>query len=63
METTKTIHQLLFRTIDNLDEETLADAAAVRQLLLQTARERTPYLYDAVCQQIEVLIAEYCQVN
>ena len=60
METTKTIQQLLFRTIDSLAPEAFADAEALRQLLMETARQHTPYLYDSVCQQIDMLIAEYC---
>jgi hypothetical protein len=60
METTKTIQQLLFRTIDSLAREAFADAEALRQLLMETAKQRTPYLYDSVCQQIDMLIAEYC---
>ena len=60
METTKSIHQLLFRTIDSLDPDVLSDAAQVRQLLIETAQTRIPYLYDAVCEQIEMLVGEYC---
>jgi hypothetical protein len=60
METTKNIHQLLFRTIDNLAPESFADTAAVRQLLLDTAQTRIPYLYESVCTQIEMLVSEYC---
>jgi hypothetical protein len=60
METTKRTHQLLFRTIDSLDPEALLNPAAVRQLLIETARTRIPYLYDAVCRQIEMLLSEYC---
>ena len=60
METTKTIQQLLFRTIDNLAPEAFANAEALRLLLMETAKQRTPYLYDSVCQQIDMLIAEYC---
>ena len=60
METTKTIQQLLFRTIDGLAPEAFADAEALRQLLMETAKQRTPYVYDSVCQQIDMLLAEYC---
>ena len=60
METTKSIHQLLFRTIDSLDPDALGHAATVRELLIDTAQTRIPYLYDAVCEQIEMLLAEYC---
>jgi hypothetical protein len=49
METTKTIQQLLFRTIDGLAPEAFAYAAALRQLLMETAKQHTPYLYDSVC--------------
>jgi hypothetical protein len=60
METTKTIQQVLFRTIDNLDRESLGDAGGVRELLIRTAQQLTPFLYAAVVQHIEVLVAEYC---
>jgi hypothetical protein len=60
MEITKNIQQLLFRTIDSLAPEAFADAEALRQLLMETAMQRTPYLYDPVCRQIDMLIAEYC---
>jgi hypothetical protein len=60
METTKSIHQLLFRTIDSLHREAFSNPAAVRELLLETAQTRLPYLYDAVCRHIEMLVEEYC---
>jgi hypothetical protein len=60
MEITKNIQHQLFRTIDSLAPAAFADAGALRQLLMETAKERTPYLYDSVCQQIDMLIAEYC---
>ena len=60
MEITKNIQQLLFRTIDSLAPEAFADVEALRKLLMETVKERTPYLYDSVCQQIDMLIAEYC---
>ena len=60
MEITKNIQQLLFRTIDSLAPSAFADAEALRKLLMETAKQRTPYLYDSVCQQIDMLIAEYC---
>jgi hypothetical protein len=60
MEVTKDIHQLLFRTVDSLAPEAFADAEAVRQLLIETAKQRKPYLYNSVCQHIDMLIAEYC---
>jgi hypothetical protein len=60
MEITKNIQHLLFRTIDRQAPAAFADAEALRQLLMETAKERTPYLYDSVCQQIDMLIAEYC---
>ncbi len=60
METTKNIQQLLFRSIDCLDPESFSDAVAVREYLMETALDQIPYLYDAVCDQIDMLVAEYC---
>jgi hypothetical protein len=60
MEITKNIQHLLFRTIDSLPPAAFADAEALRTLLMENAMQRTPYLFDQVCQQIDMLIAEYC---
>jgi len=60
METTKSIQQLLFRTIDSLEPEDLANPEAVEELLLHTALDHSPYLYVTLCQQIEMLVTEYC---
>jgi hypothetical protein len=60
METTKSIQQLLFRTIDSLEPDELEDPAMVHELLFRTALERSPYLYDTLCQQIDMLVTEYC---
>ena len=61
METTKNIQHLLFRTIDSLGRKELANAAAVRQLLVRRALEHIPFAYDAIGRHIEMLIAEYCR--
>lgn len=60
METTKDIQQLLFRTIDGLAPQELAQSAAVRDLLIQTALSQTPFLYAAVCCHIDALLDEFC---
>jgi hypothetical protein len=60
METTNRIQRLLFRTIDALDRKELADAEAVRKLLIRTASKRTPFLYESLSRHIDMLIAEYC---
>ncbi len=60
METTKSIQQLLFRTIDGLRPEDLANADRVEELLLNTALEHSPYLYASLCRQIQMLLIEYC---
>ncbi len=60
METTKTLQHLLFRTIDGLTREELANPTAVRDLLIETALEHTTFLYAAVCTHIDSLLAEYC---
>jgi hypothetical protein len=67
MEITRIIQQLLFQTIDSLAPEAFADPAGLRQFLMKTAEQLTPrlyraqltpYLYDSVCRQIDMLIAE-----
>jgi hypothetical protein len=60
MKTTNTIQHALFRTIDSLDRQTLRDGHAVRELLIQTALQLTPFLHAAVAQHIEMLVTEYC---
>ncbi len=60
METTKSIQQLLFRTIDGLEPGDLTNPEAVEELLLHTALDHCPYLYATICQQIEMLVMEYC---
>jgi len=60
METTKSIQQLLFRTIDSLEPADLTNPEAVEEFLLHTALDHSPYLDATICQQIEMLLMEYC---
>lgn len=60
METTKNIQHLLFRTMDGLTREQLADPVAVRDLLTRTALQQVPFLYAAICRHIDTLLDEFC---
>jgi hypothetical protein len=60
MKTTNTIQHALFRTIDSMDRQTLRDGHAVRERLIQTALQLTPFLYAQLAQHIETLVIEYC---
>lgn len=60
MGPTQSVQQLLFVTIDSLDPAQLADAGAVRQLLVRIALQHVPFAYDAIGRHIEMLVAEYC---
>jgi hypothetical protein len=63
MEPTQHVQQLLFSTIDSLPPATLADTAAVRQLLVRTALQHGPFAYESVGKHIEMLVAEYCPAS
>jgi hypothetical protein len=60
METTKSIQQLLFRTVDSLEPDMFAEPKLVRELLTLTALDHAPYLYASLCEHIDALVAEYC---